>query len=48
MKFYCVVYKVYGIIYRFRCNANTPRQAKKECCECMGVELKDIVDVYEE
>ena len=48
MKNYCVVYKVYGIYYRYRCNAKKTRDAYKMCCEYMGCSLKDIVEVYEE
>ena len=48
MKTYCVVYRVYGIYYRYRCNAKNARQAKLMCCEYMGVERTDIEEAYEE
>ncbi len=48
MKTYCVVYKVTGIYYRYRCNAKNKREAKKLCCEYMGVSKADIEEAYEE
>ena len=46
MKRYCVVYRVDGIHYRFRCYAKTKAQARKECKESML--CTEIVEVYEE
>ncbi len=48
MKRYCVVYKVCGIHYRFRCYAKNKTVARKECKEAMLLSCKDIVEVYEE
>lgn len=47
-KFYVVVYLVEGIHYRYRCEAYNKRQACKMCCEYMGCDAEDIVDVYTE
>ena len=48
MKFYCVVYVIDGIHYRYRCYASNKREARKMCVEDMLVKRKDIVDIYEE
>lgn len=48
MKHYCVVYKVYGIHYIYRCIAENVTEAKKFCKENMGCLNKEIVEVYEE
>lgn len=48
MRAFCVVYKIYGIYYRYRCYAKNAREAKKMCCECMGVGKTDIEEVYVE
>lgn len=48
MKLYCVVYRVYGIYYRYRCSAKTKVQAKKFCKEDMNVTSNDIVSIEEE
>lgn len=48
MKFYCVVYVIDGIHYRYRCYASNKREARKMCAEDMLVRRKDIVDIYEE
>ena len=48
MKTYCVVYRVYGIYYRFRCCAKNKKQARLECRDAMWCKDKDIVEVYEE
>lgn len=44
--FYCVVYRVYGIFYHYRCYCKNSRQAKKWCRENMGVTNDDIWEVY--
>lgn len=48
MKFYCVVYLVDGIHYRYRCYAKNKKEARKMCTKDMLVKRKDIVEVYEE
>ena len=45
-KCYCVVYRVYGIYYRYRCTAKTKTEAKKYCRE--NVFPEEIIEVYEE
>lgn len=49
MKDYVVVYlSAGGMHYRFRVCANTAREARKICHECMGVKYADITEVYRE
>lgn len=45
---YVVVYKVYGIHYRFRTYNYSKKHAIKECIECMLVKKEDIVEAYRE
>ena len=48
MNTYCVVYMVCGTHYRYRCNANNKREARKFCAEHMGVKYSDIVLIEKE
>ena len=49
MKRYCVVYlSAGGMHYRFRCSANSKREAKKICKESLGITDKDIVEIVVE
>ena len=43
---FVVVYRVYGIHYRYRCSCKTKAQAKKQCRENMFPD--EIVEVYVE
>lgn len=45
---YCVVYLVCGVHYRYRCKARNKQNARKMCKETIGIEYKDIVEVYRE
>ena len=47
-RIFIVSYEVYGSIYHFRTTAENKRQAKKFCCNAMGCNYKDIVDVWED
>jgi len=49
MKNYCVVYlSPGGMHYRYRCTANSKKEARRICRNSIGVGSKDIIDVYEE
>lgn len=48
MKLYCVVYRVCGIYYRYRCSAKTKAQARKFCKEDLNLTSNDIVEAEEE
>ena len=48
IKYYCVVYLVDGIHYRYRCIARSKTEAKMKCRDNMFVGNDDIVDCYEE
>ena len=43
MKFYCVVYVIDGIHYRYRCYASNKREARKMC-----VEVDKARDLYQQ
>lgn len=47
MKFYCVVYMICGMTYRYRCSARNKRDAIKQCRENMPA-FDKIIEVYNE
>ena len=47
MRSYIVVYRVAGVHYRYRCTAKNKMDARRQCCEAMGITMKDIVSVEE-
>lgn len=49
MKSYCVVYLSAAKMHnRYRCLAESKKEARTNCCKYMGCKNKDIVEVYEE
>lgn len=47
MKRYCVVYlSSGGMHYRYRCYADSKKEAKRLCKESLGISYSNIVDIY--
>ena len=44
---YCVVYKVCGMHYRYRCVTSSKQKAKSLCKKIMGKEV-EIIEIYTE
>ncbi len=42
---FCVVYRVCGVHYHYRCEAKSKAEARRLCCVNMGIKNKDIVSV---
>lgn len=48
MNTYCVVYLICETHYRYRCNADDKKQARRLCMQHMGVKSTDIVSIEKE
>ena len=49
MRHYCITYlSEGGMHYQYRCYARNKKEAKKQCCEFLGISSDKIVDVVEE